>query len=182
MTNDQFRRYAAIAGFVAVPLLVPALLHDSLSKSYPWAGCVTVGVAHVVDSERFSVEALLKNDGAPVYAGPRFSKIEGGSFCRDTDAPMSSRGRTQLTDSARVWTVLAGDKGQFYLQNPPLQIRVGEWIAANIQPGRQIAKIMFFEVDAEADQIFSARAERHEWDEFAQLPAGVKELASVTLK
>lgn len=182
MTNDRLRRYAGIAGLLAVPLLVPALLHDSLSKTSPATGCVSVKVAATSGSERFSLERLALKGGTLVYAGDRYSQIEGGGFNAIADSPLSARGRTDLPDTARVWAVLSGARGQYYLQSPPVEIRGGLWVAANLRPGCEIAKIQFLEVDTEADKVFSQRAEHKDWGSFPQLPAGARQLAALTLE
>lgn len=181
MNNDRLRRYAGIAGLLAVPLLVPALLHDSLSKAVPTHGCASVKVAALSGSERFSLERLAINGGTPVYSGKGFSHVEGGGFNPIADTPVSARGRTELPDSARIWTVLASDQGQFFLQHPPVEIRAGQWVAANIRPGCGIARIMFVEADAEADKVFNERAQRRDWSEFPLLPSGARALAELRL-
>lgn len=180
MTNDRLKRYAAIAGLLAVPLLVPALLHDSFSRVSASTDCAKV--AAVFDSAGFSVDGLVKKSGTPVSTGERFSRIEGGVLCEGYDSPLSARGRTELPDTTRVWAVLSGGRGQFYLQHPPVEILAGRWVAANLRPGRQIARIQFFEVDAGADNVFRERAERRDWSEFSELPAGARELASLKLE
>ncbi|MCX7176913.1 MAG: hypothetical protein NT159_23940 [Proteobacteria bacterium] len=182
MTNDRLRRYAGIAGLLAVPLLVPALLHDSFSRTSPATSCASVKITATSGSERFSLERLAMKGGTPVYAGAQYSQIGGGGFNAIIDAPLSARGRTELPDTARVWTVLSGDKSGYYLQSPPVEIRDGLWVAANLRPGCKIAKIQFLEVDTEADKLFSERAKRKDWGEFPQLPTGARELAALTLE
>jgi len=182
MTNDRLRRCAGIACLLAVPLLVPALLHDAFSKTPPATSCASVKVAAKSGSERFSLERLAMKGGTPVFAGDRFSQIEGGGFNGIIDSPISARGRTELPDTTRVWTVLSGTTGQFFLQYPPVEIRDGLWVAANLRPGCNIAKIQFLEVDTEADKVFSERAARKDWGEFPLLPAGARELAALKLK
>lgn len=179
MTNDQFRRYAAIAGLVAVPLLVPLLLSDQLSGSLSLSECVHVKAVNRVDNAEFSIDGLSGKEGRPIYGGHSFALLVGGRICGADDAPLSFHGRTELPSTANVWLISTSDSGQHYL-SPRIQIMAGEWVASDIRMGSNIVRLSFMQVDSATDQDFRARVDNRDWR--VEWPGGEVELASLTFE
>jgi len=179
MTNDQFRRYAAIAGLVAVPLLVPLLLSDRLSGPLSRSECVRVKAVGSSGKVKFSIDGLSGKEGRPIYGGRGFSQLDGGHICGADDAPMSFHGRTELPLRANVWLISTSDSGQHYL-SPRIQIMAGEWVASDIRMGGNIVTLSFMQVDSATDQAFRARVNNRDWR--VEWPGGAVELASLTFE
>ncbi|MCX7176912.1 MAG: hypothetical protein NT159_23935 [Proteobacteria bacterium] len=179
MTNDQFRRYAAIAALVAVPLLVPLLLNDPLSGPLSRSECVRVKAVGSSGKVKFSIDGLSGTEGRPIYGGRSFARIEGGRICGFDDAPMSFHGSTELPPTASVWLVSTSDSGQHYL-SPRIQIMAGEWVASDIRMGGNIVTLSFMQVDTATDQDFRAQVNNRNWR--VEWPGGAIELAALTFE
>jgi hypothetical protein len=106
----------------------------------------------------------------------------GGRFCDGADLPLLLRGTTALDPQTHLWVVLTGDKGQYYLQYPPVKIQHGQWTAQNLRPWGIIRAIHFLRVGELGHQEFSERAARNDWDQFASLPADAEEVAVIGLQ
>lgn len=182
MKPAPHKRYVALAGLLAMPVLVPLLLWLNLPEAALPGECVQIKVVGATGSEAFSLDGLNSRGGHPIYAGTSFAQIEDGHFCATKDDPLSARGHTSLPDTARVWAVSANRQGGFRLQTKPVEISAGEWVAANLRPDRETSRILFIAADSDADQFFKSRAAERNGAVIQQLPAGVHELAALSLQ
>lgn len=131
-------------------------------------------VVRVSGSGKFSVEAIKDSQKITINSGDSFSYRFG--------IPISIRGKTQLPDIATVWVVLSDQFGGYYLQNPPVVIRSGEWVATNIRPLQGIRRLIFSKTNAQGDEFFARKVKHAEWGKFESLPDGTTEIAFVELE
>ncbi len=107
---------------------------------------------------------------------------EGSSFSYKYEVPLTVRGATKFTDDTNVWVVLTDAVGGYYLQYPPVHIRIGTWSAGNIRPLEGIRNISFYKVNNYAHDFFMRKANESEWGKFKPLPDGCKEIAFIELR
>jgi hypothetical protein len=115
--------------------------------------------------------------------------------------PLRLRGSTTLDSATHLWVVLAGNRGQFWLQFPQVKIQNGQWSVDNVQPWVGIRAVLqngkwsvenvqprggiramlVLRVGEQGNKVFAERAARNEWQEFAHLPIDAEEVATVAL-
>src|SRR5207253_2269415 len=80
--------------------------------------------------------------------GFKVTSIHTGQVIQQSDLPLTVKGTYASEGSlGSVWTVLVDDRGQYYIQNPPVHLTDGEWAASNVQPLTGIVSIDFVFVD-----------------------------------
>jgi hypothetical protein len=159
---------------LAIVLLVPWLI--------PGYFAVPVVFDHCAVRQALQAEsgASLRLDSFQTQHGTALA--QGGRFCDGVDVPLLLRGTTTLAPDTHLWVVLQGERGQFYLQHPPVKIQAGQWSAENLRPLGLIRTIHFLRVGELGHQDFSERAARNDWDQFANLPADAEEVAVMGLQ
>jgi hypothetical protein len=159
---------------LAIVLLVPWLIPGYFAVPVVFDHC---SVRQALQAES---ETSLRLDSFQTQQGTEV--VPGGRFCDGAALPLRLRGTTALDPQTHLWVVLTGDKGQFYLQYPPVKIQQGQWTAQNLRPWGIIRAIHFLRVGEFGHQQFSERAARNDWDQFASLPADADEVAVMGLE
>ncbi len=87
-------------------------------------------------------------------------------------------------DSAnvRIWIVLRDVIGNYYHQNPPVDLRPdGNWRAPNVKPGQDITEILAVRVNQEGHEFFLDLVKKGDFSGLLQLPGGSEVLDSVDI-
>jgi hypothetical protein len=168
------RRWSWLGLPLAIVLLVPLLIPGYFAVPVEFGHCSVRQPLQVRSDVNISLDSLQTQQGLEVAAGKR--------FCDGADLPLHLRGSTTLDSDAHLWVVLAGDRGQFYLQFPQVKIQNGQWSVDNVQPRGGIRAMLVLSVGEQGNKVFAERAARNEWQEFAHLPADAEEVASLALE
>ena len=163
-------------GFIAALITIIGTLLSSYITGWPISSFLSIWqhrLTRIHSSKKFQIEAIRTKWGRVINPQDKFSyKFQ---------IPLDARGSTTLRDSDYVWVVLKDQTGGYYLQNPPTEIRSGEWIAYNIRPLEGIKKILWLQVDDKGNQILNRKVQNAEWGKFTKLPDSSAELAYVEL-
>ena len=131
-------------------------------------------IVKISSSDDYRIEALKTSSGRVLNPPDKFSY--------KFHLPLKARGVTRLEDSANIWVVLQDEYGGYYLQNPPVQIKNGEWSSYNIRPLHGIKRILWLRVDAEGHSLFLRKVDRGEWGKFKVLPSHSTEVSYIDLR
>jgi hypothetical protein len=159
---------------LAIVLLVPWLIPGYFAVPVVFDHCAVRQALHAESRTSLRLDSFQTQHGTAL--------AQGGRFCDGADVPLLLRGTTTLESDTHLWVVLQGERGQFYLQYPPVKIQAGQWAAENLRPLGLIRTIHFLRVGELGHQEFSERAARNDWDQFAGLPADAEEVAVMGLQ
>jgi len=159
---------------VFLALLVPWLIPGYFSAPMNLDQCWIKQPPSYQADDGFTLTRFETHVGAAVGDGER--------FCGGTDVPLHLSGSTTLPDDARLWLVLLGNRGQFYLHHPTAVIKSGAWSISNYHPGRDNRGMRLIRVGEATHKEFLQRALDRHWDAFATLPSDARELARLALE
>lgn len=73
----------------------------------------------------------------------------------------------------RIWIVLQDDFGNFYLQNPPVNLEQdGSWESLCVTPGRGNSNFLAVQVTKDGHESFIRKVKNADWSAFSELPKG----------
>jgi hypothetical protein len=158
---------------VALVLLAPWLLPGYFATAVNFDHCWVKQSPRTGAANGFTLTRLETQGGTNVP--------DGGRFCDGADVPLRLSGTTTLPDDARLWLVLVGDQGQYYLHGPSGQISSGAWHIDSYRPGRDNRAMLLLKVGESTHRDFLQRGIDRNWAAFSTLPADAQELARVAL-
>jgi hypothetical protein len=172
--QKTIRRWSWLALPLAIVLLVPLLIPGYFAVPVEFGHCSVRQPLQASSDVNISLDSLQTQQGVDV--------AEGGRFCDGPDLPLRMHGSTTLDSDTHLWVVLVGERGQLYMQYPPVKIQNGQWSAENMWPHRDIRAIHFLRLSEPAHKAFSEHVTHNDWDPFAHLPADAEEVASLALE
>ncbi len=158
---------------LALLLLVPLLLPGYFATPVVFESCAVRQALVLHGSEPFTVDHF---EGQGDFS---HDVAAGEKYCMDN---LHLSGQALNTDdNTRVRLFNVGDKGEFYLHEPPLNIVSGHWKTDRVRPGSNIREIRFVRMTEASSRMFSAMAGDGIWQTVA-LPRDAVSLASIPVE
>jgi hypothetical protein len=96
---------------------------------------------------------------------------------------IEAEGTHAFSAGSTVWAVLRDVYGNYYLQNPTLDIKAdGSWQAINIHLGTEIVEILFVKVNESGNTHFENKVMHKEWGAFGSFPAESVQVGRVQVR
>ncbi|HPG42064.1 MAG TPA: hypothetical protein PLP19_22190 [bacterium] len=92
---------------------------------------------------------------------------------------ITAYGTHSISLEENVWAVLGDTYGNFYLQNPPVQLRNERWSCTGIRPGNGIIEINFVRVTNAGHMSFQNKVSNSDFGAFTNLPSGSEIISKV---
>ncbi len=181
--NLTLRDRLGLALLLAAPLLLPF----AIGRIEPIPGLFDVAhepaqIVSVQEVESFRIEGLARADGQPVHGPGAFSQLTGARFDRNVQESLHARGHLRATPGRPLWAFMQGREGEVYMQWPPLVVNGDEWVAPNLRVGRQVARVLFVDVDEATHARLLEKGRQEDWGPLPRLPEGARVLGRLELE
>lgn len=172
---------------LAALLAAPVLLPFAIGRIEPVPGLFDMPfeaarISAVKDAESFRIEGLARQSGEPVHSPGGFSQLAGARFDRNLQEALHARGHWRPEPGRQLWAFMQGHEGELYMQFPPVQVAGDEWVATNLRVGRQVARLLFVDVDDATHARLLDKGTRQDWASLPRLPEGARVRGSIELE